>query len=84
MKISVVKISQLCFIFSFATAIAVGTLLLRIPYCLTGEAALSWVDAAFTATSAVCVTGLLTVQVCDLSWLGQLVMLVLIQLGGLG
>ena len=57
MKVSVVKISQLCFIFSFATAIAVGTLLLRIPSCLTGDAALSWVDAAFTATSAVCVTG---------------------------
>lgn len=84
MKVSVVKISQLCFIFSFATAIAVGTLLLRIPACLTGDAALSWVDAGFTATSAVCVTGLLTVKICDLSWLGQVIVLLLIQIGGLG
>ncbi|MBQ4336485.1 MAG: potassium transporter [Lentisphaeria bacterium] len=84
MKLSAVKVSQLFFIISFAGAIAVGTMLLRIPFCLPGESALSWVDAAFTATSAVCVTGLLTVQICDLTWLGQLIVLLLIQLGGLG
>ena len=84
MKISVVKISQLYFIFSFAAVIAAGTLLLRIPYCLAGDRALSWLDAAFTATSAVCVTGLLTVPVCELSWPGQLIVLLLIQLGGVG
>lgn len=84
MKISVVKKSQLYFIFSFATAIAVGTALLRIPHCLAGDRALSWIDAAFTATSAVCVTGLLTVPVSELSWTGQLIVLLLIQLGGVG
>lgn len=84
MKISVVKISQLYFIFSFVTAIALGTVILRIPHCLSGDRALSWVDAAFTATSSVCVTGLLSVPIHELTLPGQAIVLFLIQLGGVG
>ena len=84
MKIGTVKISQLYFIVSFAVAIAAGTGLLRLSWCLSGPAALNWVDAWFTATSAVCVTGLETVPIADLSWIGQLIVLLLIQIGGLG
>lgn len=84
MKVGTVKISQLYFIASFAAAIAAGTGLLRLPCCLGGPEAMNWVDAGFTATSAVCVTGLETVALADLSWFGQLVVLALIQLGGIG
>jgi len=69
---------------SFLVLIAVGTLALKLPGMSTG-APLSWVDALFMATSAVCVTGLTTVSVqFDLSPAGQLLILLLIQLGGIG
>jgi len=45
---------------------------------------LRYVDALFTATSAVCVTGLTTVSTADFSRFGQTVILCLIQMGGLG
>jgi len=71
-------------LFSFASAILVGTLLLSLPISSTGRP-LSMEDALFTATSAVCVTGLIVVDTeHDLSPFGQLVVLILIQLGGLG
>ncbi len=79
MKISVVKTSQLYFLLSFAGMILAGTGLLH--FCCT---ALNWIDAGFTATSAVCVTGLETVRIADLGWAGQLVVLLLIQAGGIG
>ena len=78
------KTSQLLFIGSFALLIVFGTLPLRLPFCLEGSGAMNWIDAGFTATSAVCVTGLETVPLADLSWVGQLVVLALIQIGGLG
>jgi len=84
MKIGSVKTSQLYFIVSFAIAIAAGTGLLRLPCCLKGQEAMNWVDAGFTATSAVCVTGLETVPLAELSWFGQLIVLALLQIGGLG
>jgi len=69
---------------SFLGLIACGTLLLRLPVAAAREP-LSLLDALFTATSAVCVTGLIVVDTpSDLSAFGQLVVLVLIQLGGLG
>lgn len=70
---------------SFAVLIAVGTLGLRtLPGLYRGEP-LSWVDALFTATSAVCVTGLIVVDTAThFSPLGQAFLLVLLQLGGLG
>ena len=71
-------------LFSFAGAIVIGTLLLSLPISSLGEP-LHMEDALFTATSSVCVTGLIVVDTeKDLSHFGQAVVLVLIQLGGLG
>lgn len=68
---------------SFAAAITAGMLLLKLPVAVkSGE--LSWIDALFTSTSAVCVTGLTTVPTVDFSLTGQLFILLLIQIGGLG
>ena len=69
----------------FAGAIAVGTGLLMLPWSrATGESA-PFEDALFTATSAVCVTGLATVDTGTYwSGFGQAVILLLIQVGGLG
>ena len=58
--------------------------MLSLPVASTGERIES-LDALFTATSAVCVTGLTVIDVGQrLSWFGQTVLLILIQLGGLG
>lgn len=68
----------------FAALIGVGTLLLMLPFASeTGGASL--LDALFTSTSAVCVTGL-TVQDTATFWtpFGKTVILMLVQLGGLG
>lgn len=71
-------------LFSFAGAIVVGALLLSLPISSTGKP-LKMEDALFTATSAVCVTGLTVVDTeKNLSHFGQLVVLMLIQCGGLG
>lgn len=71
-------------VFSFAALIGLGTLTLMLP-CMTGPAGLDWVDAFFTATSAVCVTGLVVRDTGTAFALpGQVAILVLIQLGGLG
>jgi len=69
----------------FAAAVAVGTGLLLLPVSRADVAGASVVDALFTATSAVCVTGLVTVDT-PVYWsgFGQTVILVLIQVGGLG
>jgi trk system potassium uptake protein len=70
---------------SFLGAIAVGSVLLSLPAATaTGERP-TLLDAVFTATSAVCVTGLVTVDTGSYwSLFGQVVILVLIQVGGLG
>jgi trk system potassium uptake protein TrkH len=71
-------------VLSFLVLIGGGTLLLRLPLSAAGES-LSLLDALFTATSAVCVTGLIVVDTPNgLSGAGQVVVLALIQLGGLG
>ncbi len=71
-------------LFSFASAIIVGTILLCLPVSAR-HGSLQLEDALFTATSAVCVTGLVVVDTQnDLSRFGQGVVLALIQLGGLG
>lgn len=71
-------------ILSFVGAIGLGTLLLKLPWVTVGEP-LAWVDALFMATSAVCVTGLTVVDVGgQLTRLGQCVILLLVQVGGLG
>jgi len=76
--------SQL-FVGSFLLLIVIGTVGLRwIPGLTTGEP-LSLLDSLFTATSAVCVTGLIVVDTATyFTVAGQLFILVLIQLGGLG
>lgn len=69
---------------SFIALIAAGTLLLTLPWASQGER-LPVVDAFFTATSAVCVTGLIVVDTPNaLSIFGQVVVLLLVQVGGLG
>lgn len=69
---------------SFLTVIGIGTFLLRLPVASTGHP-LSFIDALFMATSGVCVTGLSVIDIgLDLTKFGQLVILSLIQAGGLG
>ena len=69
---------------SFLIAILVGTLLLSLPFA-TDTGSISFVDALFTSTSGVCVTGLIVNDTpVDFSPAGQAILLALIQLGGLG
>ena len=69
---------------SFLLAISIGTLLLKLPYS-SKAGHIPWVDALFTATSAVCVTGLVVVDTSGhFTVFGQSVILALIQIGGLG
>lgn len=71
------------FIISFLFAISIGTLLLKLPKATTEP--ISWLDALFTATSAVCVTGLIVVDTATrFTPLGQGIICLLFQLGGLG
>jgi trk system potassium uptake protein len=79
--------SEQLFIASFLALILIGTLGLRlIPQMYApGQAPLSWLDSLFTITSAVCVTGLAVVDTATcFSFLGQLWILIFIQLGGFG
>lgn len=70
---------------SFALAILTGALLLRLPVARAGPGSATWLESMFTATSAVCVTGLITVDTGSYwSPFGQVVILALIQAGGLG
>ncbi len=69
---------------SFVVLIVAGGGLLMLPRASTG-APLGFVDALFTATSATCVTGLIVKDTGhDFTFMGQVIILVLIQLGGLG
>ena len=68
---------------SFFLIICIGTGLLMLPRCTVDG--ISWVNALFVSTSAVCVTGLVPVDVATtFASLGQLVIIILIQIGGLG
>ena len=70
---------------SFLVAILIGTVLLCLPVSSANGKATPFIDALFTATTSVCVTGLVVVPtVTAWSVFGQAVMLVLIQIGGLG
>jgi trk system potassium uptake protein TrkH len=71
-------------VLSLLALIGAGTLLLRLPIAAQGEP-LSFIDAFFTSTSAVCVTGLIVNDTPSaLSVFGQVVVMLLIQAGGLG
>lgn len=72
------------FVISFLVLILIGTVLLMLPRT-TIEAPLSFVDALFMATSAVCITGLSVADISiNFSMFGQTIIIVLIQVGGLG
>ncbi len=74
----------LTLVLCWVALIATGAIALHTPAALA-DTQISWLDALFTSTSAVCVTGLSTINVGDdLSGLGQGVLLALIQIGGLG
>ncbi|GIV39873.1 MAG: hypothetical protein KatS3mg033_1673 [Thermonema sp.] len=73
------------FLLSFLLLIAVGTGLLMLPTFTKGPDSMPFLDALFTATSAACVTGLIVVDTATYFTLkGQVVILVLIQFGGIG
>ena len=72
-------------ILGFLSLITVGTVLLMLPFSTNGPGGAPFLDALFTATSATCVTGLV-VRDTALYWstFGQAVILLLIQIGGMG
>ena len=70
---------------SFLVIILIGSGVLLMPRCIQPGVHLSWIDSLFTTTSAVCVTGLTTIDVpSTFTSFGQLVIIALIQVGGLG
>lgn len=70
-------------IFTFLAVILVGTFVLMLPFATTKPISLT--DAIFTATSATCVTGLIVKDTpVDFTGFGQIVILLMIQIGGLG
>ena len=70
---------------SFLIAIFVGSLLLSLPISTADGKSVPYIDALFTAVTSVCVTGLVTLPVFS-TWsvFGQIIILVMIQMGGLG
>ncbi len=69
----------------FLTVITIGALLLMLPGSTTAPGSMSFTDAFFTSTSAVCVTGLIVVDTGSyFTFFGQAVILSLIQIGGIG
>ena len=72
-------------IISFSAIILVGTILLALPISAAEGKTIDFIDAFFTATSATCVTGLSTLSLSEnFSFMGQVIVLILIQIGGLG
>ncbi|MGB9715311.1 MAG: TrkH family potassium uptake protein [Thermodesulfovibrionales bacterium] len=70
-------------VLGFLSIITCGTILLMLP--LSSTKGCSLIDALFTTTSAICVTGLIVKDIPnDFTLFGQLIILVLIQIGGLG
>lgn len=80
-KLSTTRIIAL----GFLIGILIGSVLLSLPFASRDGQALPYMDALFVATSALCVTGLSTVTLVEqFTVFGQLVILMLIQFGGLG
>jgi trk system potassium uptake protein len=77
--------SSIMVLMGFAGMIVIGALLLMLPVASRSGQLTSPIDAFFTATSATCVTGLVVLDTADYwSLFGQIVIIVLIQLGGFG
>lgn len=73
------------FLMSFLTLIAMGTAMFMLPKMTNDPDGMRFIDAAFMATSASCITGLAVVDPGSyFTFAGQVVLLVLVQLGGLG
>jgi trk system potassium uptake protein len=73
------------FFISFASIILIGTLLLSLPKAQFNNNPIPIIDILFTVISATCVTGLSTIDIASsLTTTGQLMLLILIQVGGLG
>jgi trk system potassium uptake protein TrkH len=72
-------------VFGFATVILIGAILLNLPIASQNNQSVGFINALFTSTSAVCVTGLIVVNTAA-HWtvFGQVVIMALIQIGGLG
>ena len=71
--------------FSFLVVIIAGSILLSLPISSASGKSVPYIDALFTATTATCVTGLVTLPVYSTwSLFGHIVILILIQIGGLG
>ena len=69
----------------FAMVILLGAILLMLPCSVKDGAEVSFIDALFTSTSAVCVTGLIVIDTADhFTAFGQGIVAALIQIGGLG
>lgn len=69
----------------FAFAILIGAILLYLPFTHNNGVHVAFIDALFTSTSAVCVTGLIAIDTADnFNAFGQTVVALLIQIGGLG
>ncbi|MFW5996011.1 MAG: TrkH family potassium uptake protein [Halanaerobiaceae bacterium] len=69
----------------YFSVILSGTILLMLPIATTSDGSLGFIDSLFTATSATCVTGLIVVNTAEVfTVFGQLVIMILIQIGGLG
>jgi trk system potassium uptake protein len=71
-------------VLAFCTAITLGAVLLSTTWSADGPGALGLLDAVFLSTSAVTVTGLTTIDIAQLSLFGEIVVLLLLQLGGFG
>jgi trk system potassium uptake protein TrkH len=72
-------------VLGFAIIILIGSILLSLPIATQNGEGMNWINAIFTATSATCVTGLVVVDTgTTFSLFGQVVILILIQIGGLG
>lgn len=69
----------------FLVGAIIGSLLLFSPLCLKAGVRIDYIDALFVSVSAICVTGLSTINIgATFSLFGQIVLLFLIQMGGLG
>ena len=76
---------SLILVLGFASLITVGGILLSLPAAAENGEGIPFLDALFTAASATCVTGLVVMDTADtFSLFGELVILTLIQIGGLG
>ena len=80
-ELSTTQIILLGFLF----AIMIGTFLLSLPICSASGQATPFIDALFTSTTSICVTGLVTLDTyAHWSFFGQFIILLLAQIGGLG